>query len=593
MTGEKSQETPSIQAEITLKPSERAFIDKYFGCNMNATEAYSQLHPTSKRETCRSNAAKLLVKTNIRSAISNRLDELAMPKNEVLARLSDMSRASMLPFIRITDEGFVYFDFSDPRAQDYMHLIKKIKTKRTRKLVGYGKEAEPWEDEWVEVELHDSQAALEKIGRYHRMFTEKEDVPQGAANAVTIPAELIAPDFLASHRAILSGNYSEFLEYGGRGSTKSSFFGLEIPMLLVNDPTAHALALRQVGNTLRDSVYAQIEWGINYLGLADSFKCTTSPMEMTYIPTGQKIYFRGADDPNKIKSIKPPFGAIKILWFEELPEFNGPEAIRSITQSAIRGTDTAYIFKSWNPPRTSGNWVNKYLLTPKEKQWRHQSDYRTVPVEWLGKVFIEDAEFLKEVNPSAYEHEYLGIVNGLGDMVFENLELRPITDAEIKEFDNVLHGLDFGFYPHPAHYAVDHYDATNHILYIFGEVRKWKHSNREMYDAIVKYGYENDQLLIQDSASPKDIADYAAYGAYVRGAEKGEDSVRYSIKWLQSLRKIVVDPVRCPYTAEEFTDYAYERTKDGEIIEAYPREKDDAIAAVRYSTNLIWRKRGK
>jgi phage terminase large subunit len=421
----------------------------------------------------------------------------------------------------------------------------------------------------------------------------KAEEPTNTLPAISIPAELLAPDFFASHRAILSGDYSEYLEYGGRGSTKSTFFGLEIPALLINDPTAHALAMRQVKGTLRESVYAQIEWGINHLGLSDSFKCTTNPLEMTYLPTGQKILFRGADDPAKIKSIKLPFGAIKILWFEELPEFRGLEGIRSITQSAIRGTDKAYIFKSWNPPRTSGNWVNKYLTYPKEKQWRHQSDYRSVPADWLGKVFIEEAEYLKSVNPDAYDHEYLGVVNGLGDQIFNNINIRPISDDEIAQFDNVLHGLDFGFYPHPAHYAKVHYDPKNLTLYIFGEVRKWKTSNRDLYAALVEYGLSSEYLLVCDSAEPKSVSDFREYGAYAIGAEKGEGSVSYSMKWLQSLKSIVIDSVRAPYTAEEFTDYAYERTNDGEIIESYPREKDDAIAAVRYATNLIWRRRGK
>ncbi len=306
----------------------------------------------------------------------------------------------------------------------------------------------------------------------------------------------------------------------------------------------------------------------------------------------------------KIKSIRPAFGAIKVIWFEETSEFGGDSAIRNITQSAIRGTDLAYIFKSYNPPKTSGNWINKYVLIPKESQYQHQSDYRSVPVEWLGKVFIDEAEHLKEVNPDAYDHEYLGVVNGLGDSIFTNLEIRQITDEEIYGkpdgyggfeggFDNVLHGLDFGFYPHPAHYTKVHYDAARMTLYIFGEVRKWKFGNKDMYEAIVEYGLQPDDLLICDSAEPKSVGDYKAYGARARGAEKGDGSVRYSMKWLQSLRKIVIDPVRCPYSAEEFTDYAYERTKDDEIIESYPNEKDDAIAAIRYATNLIWRRRGE
>jgi PBSX family phage terminase large subunit len=355
----------------------------------------------------------------------------------------------------------------------------------------------------------------------------------------------------------------------------------------------HMLAMRQVADTLRTSVYDQLNWAIEMLGVRDKFKSTTSPLEIKYLPTGQTIYFRGADDVMKIKSIKPPFGAISILWLEETNEFRGTEAIRNITQSAIRGTDKAFIFKSWNPPRTSGNWINKYILIPKENQFQHKTDYRNVPIEWLGKIFVDEAEHLRDTNLPAYEHEYLGEVNGLGDQIFTNLIIGPIADEKIAQFDNVLYGLDFGFYPHPAHYAKVHYDATNHDLYVYGEVRKWKTSNRDMYDALVAYGYPIGELLICDSAEPKSVADFREYGASARGAEKGAESVKYSIKWMQSLHAIYIDNVRAPYTVEELSDYAYERTKDGEILESYPREKDDALAAIRYATNLIWRRRGQ
>jgi phage terminase large subunit len=253
----------------------------------------------------------------------------------------------------------------------------------------------------------------------------------------------------------------------------------------------------------------------------------------------------------------------------------------------------AYIFKTYNPPRTSGNWINKYIQVPKAAQLQHKSDYRSVPIEWLGQAFIDEAEHLREVNPSAYEHEYLGEVNGLGDQVFNNVQLRQITDAEIAQFDHIYHGLDFGFYPDPAHYARCYYDAARLTLYIFGEMRRWKTSNRNMYDALVKYGLTPDDLLICDSEDPKSVADYREFGANARGAEKVPSSVKYSIKWLQSLTATVIDPERAPYTTQEFTDYAYERTRDGEIIEAYPDENNHAIDAVRYALNLIWRRRGQ
>ena len=172
---ENTKEIPCIN----LKPKERAFVDMYFRCNMNATEAYSRIHPDAQRDTCRAKASDLVTKDNIQAAINDHLTKQAMSKDEVLSRLSAIARASEFPFIRITDEGFCYFDFSDPESEQYLFLIKKIKTKRTRRVVGHGENAEDWEDEWVEVELHDAQQALNTLAKYHGLLTDKLDVTSG------------------------------------------------------------------------------------------------------------------------------------------------------------------------------------------------------------------------------------------------------------------------------------------------------------------------------------------------------------------------------------------------------------------------------
>lgn len=576
---------------------------------MNGTRAYLELHPKAGYDVARASAARMLANVSIRVKVQERLRDQAMGVDEALARLGAMARAEHYPFIRVDDDGFVYFNFADPQAMEHMFLIRKIKTKRERRIEGAGEDAEEWEGEWVEVELHNSQDALRDILKMHGRFADKSDAEGATAPApLAIPADVIAPDFLASHRAIKSGRYTEFVEDGGRGSTKSSFISLEIVSLLVNNPTWHALATRQVKDTLRDSVYSQFVWAISELGLSDKFKCTTSPMEMEYLPTGQRIYFRGADDPGKIKSIKPPFGYIALLWFEELDSFRGPEVVRNIEQSAIRGGDIAYIFKSFNPARTANNWANKYVKIPNPQQWHHTSNYLSVPAEWLGKAFIDQAEYLKSVNPAAYEHEYLGVVNGTGGMVFDNVRLETIADEQIAQFDHVLEGIDWGYFPDPFHYGKMHYDAARHILYIYGELRANKRSNEQVFKDLVekhlvrtvalddgrgKRIVSYPDLIIADSAEPKSIGDFRAYGANVRAAEKGPDSVEYSMKWLQSLAAIVIDPVRCPHHADEFSNYELEQDKNGDFISAYPDKNNHAIDDVRYATNLIWRRRGQ
>jgi len=447
-------------------------------------------------------------------------------------------------------------------------------------------------------------------GKVPNPVTERDGDVSDKSDLPYLPADIIADSFLPVYRDIRAAGHVEYLLRGGRGSTKSSFASLAGIHILINNPDMHGLAVRQTANTLRDSVFAQLRWAIDVLGLTSKFKCTTSPLEIVYTKTGQTIYFRGGDDPLKIKSIKPEFGYIGWLWFEELDQFRGPEAVRSIEQSAIRGGDLAFIFKGYNPPLSSQNWANKYALIPKANQLQHYSTYLDVPHDWLGQVFIDEAEHLKQVNPTAYEHEYLGIATGTGGMVFENVVLAPITDEEIKNFDRVLFGLDWGYFPDPFSFGKMHYDAARHILYIFGEFRGTKLGNEEAWNAVCDAGliprtpiwnedhtqildYTSTDLIIADSAEPKSIADFRSYGASIRGAEKGPDSVHYSIKWLQSLTEIRIDPMRAPYHAEEFTTYELERDKDGEFISAYPDHDNHAIDDTRYATNLIWRRRGQ
>lgn len=410
-----------------------------------------------------------------------------------------------------------------------------------------------------------------------------------------LPARLVAAPFVNVHRDIMDRVYTEYVFEGGRGSTKSSFVSLEIPTLIKNNPQMHALCCRKVGNTLRDSVYSQLVWAIDALGLGEEFDTKVSPLEITYKPTGQKIYFRGADDPVKLKSIKPPFGHIGILWFEELDQFAGDGECRNIQQSVIRGGDEAYIFKSFNPPKAKNNWANQYVKLPKATRLVNHSDYRAVPPKWLGKAFLDEAEYLQGVNPAAYEHEYLGVPNGSGGMVFENVVAETITDEQIRHFDRVLNGVDWGYYPDPWAFNRCHYDAARRVLYIFDELTANKKGNKETAKMLTDRGLTREDRITADSAEPKSVADYNKLGLKCLGTEKGPGSVEYSMKWLQSLARIVIDPVRCPDTYREFTGYEYERTKDGEIMSGYPDANNHHIDAVRYATERVWQRgeRGK
>lgn len=406
-------------------------------------------------------------------------------------------------------------------------------------------------------------------------------------------SSVLSPSFRPVHAAIKSGTHNQFVLKGGRGSTKSSYASVEMVLQLLIHPDIHAVVIRKVANTMRTTVFAQYVWAISALGLADRFKTTVSPMEITYRPTGQKIMFFGADDPGKIKSIKVPFGYIGLLHFEELDQFAGEEEIRNMEQSVLRGGPIALEFKTFNPPRSVMNWANKYCLLDKPGQMIHHSDYRSVPVEWLGQRFLDDAAFLRETNPDAYAHEYLGQANGTGGAVFENVSAESITDEQIASFDRVLCGVDWGYYPDPWAFNRVHYDAARRTLYIYGELTAYKRGNQETATMLTEAGVTQEDRITADSAEPKSIADYKNYGFFCRGAEKGPGSVDYSMKWLQSLLHIVIDPARCPDTWKEFVEYEYERTKDGDLMSGYPDANNHHIDAVRYATEPVWKRRGQ
>ena len=375
---------------------------------------------------------------------------------------------------------------------------------------------------------------------------------------------------------------------GGRGSLKSSCVSLLVPTLIVQNPNIHACVFRKVGNTIRDSVFQQYIWAIDKLGMAELWESKTSPPELIYKPTQQRILFRGADDPMKLKSLKAPFGYIAITHFEELDQFAGRKEIRTILQSTMRGGDVFWNFESYNPPITRDNWANIDSMEVREDRLCHKSTYLQAPKEWLGEQFLNEAEYVKETNEREYRHEYLGEAVGSGGEVFENLEVREISDEEISHFDHVYNGVDWGWYPDPWAFNRVHYDSARRTLYIFDEARENKMYNEDTANLLKKKGMTHNDLITADSAEPKSVADYNKFGLRCVGAIKGSGSVDASMKWLQSRAKIVIDPVRCRRTATEFSCYEYERTKDGEIISGYPDKNNHNIDAVRYAVERVW-----
>ena len=383
-------------------------------------------------------------------------------------------------------------------------------------------------------------------------------------------SQTIGPAFYPVAHDVFAHGHTHYDLRGGRGSLKSSFVSIMVPLLIVQHPDAHTLVMRKVGNTIRDSVYAQYVWAIGELGMSEYWEAKKTPMELIYKPTGQKIMFRGADDPMKIKSIKAPFGYIAITHFEEKDQFAGRREIRTILQSTMRGGKVFWNFESYNPPISRDNWANKDSLQSRPDRLCHHSTYLDAPEAWLGEQFLYEAEYLRQTDERAWRHEYGGEPTGTGSEVFENLVIREITDEEISHFDRILNGLDWGYFPDPWAFNRMHYDSARQTLYIFFEMTALKKGNDETAQMLKDAGLTREDAITADSAEPKSVADYNKMGLKCFGAVKGPGSVEYSMKWLQSLRAIVIDPVRCPDTCEEFSAYEYERTKDGDIISGYP-----------------------
>ena len=401
---------------------------------------------------------------------------------------------------------------------------------------------------------------------------------------------ILGPAFHGLARDVFEHNHTHYDLSGGRGSLKSSCVSILVPLILMQNENTHAVVFRKVGNTMRDSVYAQYMWALGELGVASKWEAKVAPMELIYKPTGQKILFRGADDPMKIKSIKVPFGYIAVTHFEEKDQFAGRSEIRTILQSTMRGGSKYWNFESYNPPISRDNWANKDSLEEREDRLKHKTTYLEAPPEWLGDQFLAEAEHLKETDERAYRHEYLGEAIGTGGNVFDNLELRDITDEEVRTFDRIYQGADWGWYPDPFAFVRLHYDRTRETIYLIDEIYQNKLTNDASGKIILDRKY-TDAYVTEDSAEPKSVADHRAMGIPAKAAVKGPGSIEYGMKWLQR-RKIVIDRRRTPNAYREFVGYEYERNKQGDIISGYPDKDNHTIDAVRYALERVFRRMG-
>ena len=400
-------------------------------------------------------------------------------------------------------------------------------------------------------------------------------------------SEKIKPSFYNVANAVLNKKILHIACKGGRGSGKSSDVALLIVILIKLYPV-NAVCIRKIDNTLEQSVYEQLKWAISELNLASEFRVNKSPLKITYIPRGNYIVFRGAQNPERIKSLKDAQFPFAIGWIEELAEFKTEDEVKTITNSLLRGelADGLFykFFYTYNPPKRKQSWVNKKYESAIQPSntFVHSSTYKDNP--YIAKEFIEEAEATRARSERRYRWEYLGEAIGSGVVPFDNLKFEEITDEQIESFDNIRNAVDFGYATDPLAFVRWHYDKKRNGIYAIDELYGQKISNRKLSQWLKQVGYSNDEIF-SDSAEPKSIAELREEFdiKYIRGVKKGPDSVEFGERWLDDLDFICIDPKRTPNIAKEFESIDYQVDKDGNPKARLEDKNNHTIDATRYA----------
>ena len=408
-------------------------------------------------------------------------------------------------------------------------------------------------------------------------------------------SEIINKNFYEFWKTINSDRYLFHVLKGGRASAKSTHIAIWLILALMKYPVT-CLCIRKVGNTLAESVFEQLKEAIEILNVGHVWKIQKSPLQLIYIPRGNKFIFRGADDPAKIKSIKMSKFPIAFVWFEELAEFKTEEEVSTIVNSVLRAELpdglTYKVIYSYNPPKRKQSWVNKKFETQfiPDNTYIHHSTYLDNP--HISKAFIEEANEVKKKNEFKYRWEYLGEPIGSGVVPFSNLEFRTITDEEIASFDNIRQGNDFGYATDPMAFVRIHYDKKKRIIYFIDEIYGVKMSIRELASKIKSKGYDDFHVTC-DSAEPRSIAELRELGIKALKAKKGPGSIEFGENWLDDLEAIVIDVKRTPNVAREFENIDYQTDKDGNIRPKLEDKDNHSIDSTRYALELDMKLHGR
>lgn len=367
---------------------------------------------------------------------------------------------------------------------------------------------------------------------------------------------------------------------GSRASKKSTTTAMNLIYRIMEYPESNALVVRKTYRTLLDSCFAQLKWAVNRLGVKDYFDFKLSPLEIIYKPTGQKILFRGLDDPLKVTSVTVDVGSLCFLWIEEAYEIMSESDFDMLDES-IRGEvpkghfkQITLTFNPWN----ERHWLKRRFFDTKDKDvLAITTNY--ICNEWLDRSDLNVFERMKENNPRRYQVAGLGnwgIVDGL---IYENFEERQFTLEDVKDYKTVA-GLDFGYTNDPTAFFIGFLDKKDSILYVWDEMYSKGLSNKKIYENIKNMGYSKEKIT-GDSAEPKSIDELKGYGLRIKGAKKGKDSILNGIQWIQDL-KIVIHP-RCNNFLTEISNYQWDKDKFGKALNRPIDDFNHLLDAMRYA----------